>query len=151
MIQEKQKQSSILQHQKPEDKNLQALMTRSHLMHFIPEDIEVLSNMKTFAKDKNILNFIEIYASFSNSLNLRCYKRAEELKNAGLNWKSSIINDLKVDSDLLAIHNLLIKYKTNTEREKHFKGSRMTFYRKLKILLSKNPQLKKTYNVGRVK
>src|SRR3989304_793451 len=72
-----------------------------------------------------------------------------------------LMNDLKPEdknlqalmtrSDLLEIHNLLVKYKTNTEREKHFKGSRMTFYRKLKILISKNPQLKKTYNVGRVK
>lgn len=141
----------LMNNLKPDDTNLQALMTRSHLMHFIPEDIEVLNNIKTFANDKIILDFIEIYASFSNSLNLRCYKRAEELKRAGLNWQSSIINDLKVDPDLLEIHKLLTKYKTNTEREKHFKGSRMTFYRKLKILVSKNQQLRNKFNIGRVK
>ena len=141
----------LMNEMKPEDRNLQALMTRSHLMHFIPDDIEVLNNMRTFANDEEILDFIKIYASFSNSLNLRCYKRAEELKNAGLNWKSSIINDLKVDPDLLEIHHLLKKYKTNTEREKYFEGSRMTFYRKLKILVSKNPELKNKFNLGRIK
>ena len=126
---------------KPEDRNLKALMTRSHLVHFVPEDTEILSNMKEFGEDKAILDFIEIYASFSTSLNLRCYKRAVELKDSGLDWKTSIVNDLNVDLHFLEIHKLLKKYKTNKEREKHFSESRATYYRKLKYLLSKNPQL----------
>jgi len=127
----------------PEDSNLKALMTRSHLINFKPSDMEVLDNMKTFADDKAILKFIEIYAPFSSSLNLRCYKRAVELKDSGLDWKRSIVDDLQVDSHLLEIHNLILKYKANKERELKFSGGRATFYRKLKILLSKNPQLAK--------
>lgn len=133
----------LMNDMKPEDRNLQALMTRSHLVNFIPADTEILSNMKTFGNDKEILEFIGVYAPFSSSLNLRCYVRATELKESKLNWKSSLINDLKVDPDLLQIHKLLTKYKTNIEREKHFSESRATFYRKLKYLLSKNPQLAK--------
>jgi len=125
----------------PEDANMKALMTRSHLINFKPSDLEVLNNMKTFATDKQILNFIEIYAAFSSSLNLRCYKRAAELKDSGLNWKRSIVNDLDVDEQLLEVHELLLKYKTNIEREKRFSGGRATFYRKQKLLLSKNPML----------
>lgn len=127
----------------PEDLNLRALMTRSHLVNFVPEDTEILDNLKTFGKDKEILDFIHVYAPFSSALNLRCYVRAVELKESKLDWKMSIVNDLKVDPQLLEIHKLLKKYKTNIEREKHFSESRATFYRKLKYLLSKNPQLAK--------
>jgi len=125
----------------PEDNNLRALMTRSHLVNFVPDDIEILDNMKTFGKDKEILEFIGVYAPFSTALNLRCYVRAAELKASGLDWKLSIVNDLKVDARLLEIHKLLKKYKTHPEREKHFSESRATYYRTLKTLLSKNPQL----------
>jgi len=128
---------------KPEDLNLKALMTRSHLVNFIPQDVEVLNNLRTFGTDKEILNFIEIYAPYSSALNLRCYVRAVELKNSKLDWKISIINDLQVDAHLFEVHKLLKKYKTNAEREKHFSMSRAEYYRTLKTLLSKNPALSK--------
>lgn len=127
----------------PEDANLKALMTRSHLVNFVPNDIEILANMRTFGIDKEILDFIEVYAAFSSALNLRCYKRAVELKDSKLDWRGSIVDDLKVDVQLLEIHKLLGKYKTDKERELHFSDSRATYYRKKKLLLSKNPKLEK--------
>lgn len=127
----------------PEDLNMKALMTRSHLINFKPSDMEVLDNMKTFATDEAILKFIEIYAPFSTALNLRCYKRAVELKESQLDWKRSIVDDLNVDSHLLEIHNLLLKYKSDKDREHKFSGGRATYYRKKKLLISKNPQLAK--------
>lgn len=133
----------LMNDMKPEDKNIQALMTRSHLISFIPPDTEVLDNMKQFGKDKAILDFIGIYAAFSTALNLRVYSRAVELKNSKLNWKKSIVNELNVDSQLLEIHDLLLKYKSDKEREPMFSGGRATYFRKKKLLLSKNPQLAK--------
>lgn len=128
---------------RPEDPNLKALMTRSHLVNFIPKDTEILDNLKTFGTDKEILNFIEIYAPYSSALNLRCYVRAVELRESKLDWKTSVINDLDVDVQLFEVHNLLKKYKTQAEREKHFSMSRAHYYRTLKNLLSKNPALAK--------
>jgi phage regulator Rha-like protein len=125
-----------------DDKNLRALFTRAHVLHFDPVDIEVLNNMKTFADDKTILNYIHNFAPFSKSLNLRVYKRAEELKKSGLPWQQEIIESLDIDLNLYNVFNLLKKYKTDKEREKEFDGSRTTYYRYKKLLLSKVPELK---------
>ena len=125
----------------PADPNMKALMTRSHLVNFTPPDVEVLANMRTFGKDKEIFDFIGIYAPFSEALNLRCYKRAVELKDSGLDWKASIIDDLKIDPQLLEIYKLMKAYKTDKERVSHFTDSRPTYFRKKKFLLSKNPHL----------
>jgi len=124
-----------------EDKNISALLTRSHLVNFIPNDLEILKNIKAFGEDNEIIKFIEIYAAFSNKLNLRVYKRAVELKDSKLDWQRSIVNDLQVDEKLLEMYKLLKKYKTDKEREKHFSESRATYYRCKKKLLSKNPTL----------
>lgn len=127
---------------RPEDPNLKALMSRSHLINFTPPDIEILNNIKTFGDDKEILDFISLYAHFSKKLNLRVYKRALELKEAKLDWHSTVINELEVDPYLLEVYQLLTKYKTDKERDIKFSGGRATYYRKKKLLLSKNPQLK---------
>jgi len=126
----------------PKDPNLKALMSRAHLINFIPSDTEILANIRTFGEDKEILDFISVYAPFSKTLNLRVYKRAIELKEAKLDWHSTIINELNVDPLLLEVHQLLSKYKTDKERDKKFSGGRATYYRKKKLLLSKNVNLK---------
>ena len=127
----------------PDDNNMKALMTRSHLIHFLPPDVEILRNLRTFGNDRKVLEFIKIYTPFSTALNLRVYKRAIELKESGLDWKKSIISDLNVDQHLLEIYNLLQTYKTDKERELKFSSGRATYYRKKKFLISKNPQLSK--------
>lgn len=124
-----------------DDKNVRALLTRSHLVNFVPNDVEILKSIKKFGEDKEIIKFIEIYAHFSNKLNLRVYKRAIELKESGLDWQRSVVNDLKVDEKLLEIHNLIKTYKTDKERENHFSESRATYYRYKKLLVKKNPSL----------
>lgn len=126
---------------KEEDPNMKALLTRSHHLQFEPSDKEILKTLKTFANDKEILKFLEIYVPFSTSLNFRVYKRADELKRSGLDWHSSIVDDLHVDPQLLEIYQLIKKYKTDKERERAFSDSRATYFRKKKYLLSKNPQL----------
>ncbi len=128
----------LMNDMKTEDKNLNALLTRAHLINFNPPDTEVIRQMKTFADDKEILKFIELYAPFSKTLNFRTYKRAVELKSVRLDWKQEVINELNVDQRLFEIETLLRKYKTDQDREKHFSDSRATYYRYKKIFLSKN-------------
>lgn len=129
---------------KTKDKNLNALLTRAHLVYFDPPDTEIIRHIQTFGKDKEVLKFIHLYAPFSKSLNLRIYKRASELKQAGLNWKQDIINELDVDQRLFEIEKLLRKYKTDQEREKHFSSSRSTYYRFKRLFLAKNPIIETT-------
>lgn len=128
---------------KTDDRNLNALLTRAHLIEFDPPDTEIIRYLKTFGQEKNILEFIELYAPFSKTLNLRVYKRATELKEAKLDWTADIVNILDVDSRLFEIATLLKKYKTDKEREKHFSESRPQYYRFKRLFLSKNPEYDK--------
>ncbi|MCP6727388.1 MAG: hypothetical protein KJI69_05265 [Patescibacteria group bacterium] len=131
---------------KTDDKNLNALLTRAHFINFDPPDTEIITHMKTFGKDKDILKYIETYAPFSKTLNLRVYKRAVELKEAGLDWKEEIVNELNIDTRLFEIERLLRKYDTDIEREEAFKDSRATYYRFKKLFLAKNPNYIRTIN-----
>ena len=134
---------------KTDDKNLDALLTRAHLIIFDPPDTDVIRHMKTFGKDNQILDFIETYAPFSKSLNLRVYKRAVELKEAGLDWRDEVVNELKIDNRLFQIESLLRKYDNDKDREEHFVDSRATYYRYKKLFLAKNPSMIRTINKER--
>ena len=126
----------------PQEPNVKALMSRAHLINFDPPDTEILEYLKGWAVDLSILKFIEKFAPFSKSLNLRTYVRAKELKNSKLDWKQEIINVLDVDVRLFEIQKLLKKYKTDKERFEEFNkrglGSRMTYFRYKKLYLYKN-------------
>ena len=128
---------------KTEDKNLDALLTRAHLVYFNPPDTEIIRHLKTFGAEKEILSFIEKYAPFSKTLNLRVYVRATELKEAKLNWKEEVVNELAIDLRLYEIEQLLLKYKTDKEREGHFSESRSSYYRFKRTFLLKNPDYEK--------
>jgi hypothetical protein len=128
---------------KTDDKNLDALLTRAHLIYFNPSDIEVINYLRTFGNDEEILDFIQRFAPFSKTLNLRVYARALELKESNLDWKQEIISELDIDFRLFEVENLMRKYKTDQEREKHFTESRSTYYRFKRVFLSKNPDFEK--------
>lgn len=128
------------------EKNLDALLTRAHLVHFNPSDVEILKELKRFAQDKLIVDFIELYAPLSKQLNFRVYKRAEELKNSELEWKTVVIDELGVDKRLFEIEMLLRTYKTDKEREQNFSESRANYYRFKRLFLAKNPKYGKNRN-----
>lgn len=125
---------------KTDDKNLDALLTRAHLIYFNPPDTEIMRHLKTFGEDDEILDFIQTYAPFSKTLNLRVYTRAVELKKVKLDWKQEIANELNIDKRLIEFEDLLKKYDTDKEREQHFSESRSNYYRIKRIFLSKNPE-----------
>ena len=129
---------------KTDDKNLNALLTRAHFINFDPPGAEIIRHIKTFAEDKEIIEFLELYAPYSKTLNLRVYVRANELKQSKLDWKQEVINELKIDPRLLEIEKLIRKYKTDKERETKFSESRSQFYRYKRLFLSKNEKFEKT-------
>jgi hypothetical protein len=122
------------------DANLDALMTRAVVVNFIPSDKEVLDFLKTFADDMEILKYIEKFIKFSTKFNFRIYCKALELKLSKLDWRKEILNSMEIDMRYSEIENLLTKYKTDSQREKHFDGSRATYYRYKKIYQQKIKQ-----------
>jgi hypothetical protein len=118
-----------------ENNSLKALLTRAHLIYFDPTPGEIINYMQSYAKDKNILDFIEKYSQFSNTLSLRTYEKAKELKESKLNWQDEILTSMEIDKRLFEIDILLKKYKTDKLRITHFSGSRMTYYRYKKKFL----------------
>lgn len=130
------------------DTNLNALLTRAHFLNFEPNNLEILKHMRTFSEDTEILDYIENHIAYSHltkTLNLRVYKRATELKNAKLDWKEEILNELKIDGRLLEIEVLLKKYKTDIERAENFSKSRSTYFTYKNTLLRIKPELAKKY------
>ena len=129
---------------KTDDKNLNALLTRGHLINFDPPDTEVIRQISTFAEDKEVVNFIKRYAPFSKSLNLRLYKRAVELKNSGIEWEGTILNELKIDNRLYVIEQLLKNHRSDEKRIEKWREiineSRTSYYKFKKKYLLKNPE-----------
>jgi hypothetical protein len=119
------------------DANLKALMTRATVVNFVPPDKEILSFLKTFAKDLEIIKFIEKYIRFSKFFNFRIYRRAAELKNSMLDWKKEIVNSMDINPDFIEFENLKKKYKTEKERSEHFSKSRASYFRIAREIKSK--------------
>ena len=91
-----------------------------------------------------IVNFIKKYAPFSRTLNLRIYKRASELKKSGLDWQSTVLNELEIDNRLYVIEKLLKDYKTDEKRlevwKKKTTKSRANYYTFKNTFLRKTGQ-----------
>jgi hypothetical protein len=122
----------------PDDPQIKAIMSRGHLLYFTPSDQEIYNHMKTFAEDKEILNFIKGFAPFTRNLDLRTYVKAEESKLSGLDWKREIVNETGIDASLLEIKKLLDKKNlTDEQRLKQWSSSRSTYFRYKRLFLSK--------------
>jgi len=130
----------------PKDENIRAVMSRGHLINFSPPDTEILEYLRSWATDKEILNYIGNFAPFSKSLNLRTYVLALESKKSRLDWRAEIVKGLNIDPRLVEIQRLLQKYPSDKKRIEEFEklghGSRLTYYRYKKLFLSKNSQYK---------
>ena len=79
--------------------DMKAVLTRGFFIDFEPSNIEIFEQLKKFAKDKVILNFLENRLKFIHNFNFRIYSKAEQLKNAGLDWKNWIDKEHKVNSE----------------------------------------------------
>lgn len=79
--------------------NVMAFLSRGIFVNFIPNPNEIFSELKTFAKDKNIIKFIEKNIRTLSSINFRVYKHASSLKQAGLNWEKYLLEEFKLRDD----------------------------------------------------
>lgn len=70
---------------KESNNNLKALATRAVTIVFEPSRDEILQQAKQFVDDE-IINHIECTEFVNNDLNFRLMKKAEQLKESGIDW-----------------------------------------------------------------
>ena len=94
---------------KQKDSNLKAVLTRGFHIKFKPSPLEVFNQLKTFAKDTEILNYLYEKLSFIKNFNFRVYELCLQLKLSGMSWKNYLnkefINDFETEilKDLLKL------------------------------------------------
>jgi hypothetical protein len=108
--------------------NIAALKTRAMVVQFAPPAHEVLAKTKTFAHDAEIVAFLEQFHEHLPELTLRTYRMLEELKAAGMDWRRYALDESNMPPKVLEIADLLVRYTTDTERLKHYSGSRRDYY-----------------------
>jgi hypothetical protein len=108
--------------------NIAALKTRAMVIRFEPSAREILAKMKTFAKDAEIVGFLEQFADSLPELTLRTYRMLDELKHAGMDWRKYALDESNIPPKVMEIAELLVRHATDTERLKHYSGSRRDYY-----------------------
>jgi len=97
----------------PRDAHLKAILNRGHVIRFEPNGNEICNYLSSWAKDKEILNFIK--GCQNNNLTLRTYVKALEEKQAGLNWRALVIGDLEIKNK--DVVKSIARIKNVTERQ----------------------------------
>lgn len=108
--------------------NVAALKTRGMVVEFRPPTTEILGKIKTFARDKEILAFLERFHECVQEFSLRTYGMLEDLKKAGLDWKRYALDECDIPSKVVEIADLLTSFDNDGDRVKHYSGSRRDYY-----------------------
>jgi hypothetical protein len=108
--------------------NVAALKTRATVVRFVPPSMEILTKIKTFATDGDIVEFLEQFHDCISDFSLRTYRTLEDLKAAGLDWKKYALQETDVPPKVFEISDLLVRYDTDIDRIRCYSGSRRDFY-----------------------
>lgn len=93
----------------PENVHVKALLTRGFFIHFVPEKKEVFRVLKSFAEDKEIVNYLWGMLGKIKDFNFRIYEMCLDLKNSGQDWKTWLnieYNDDKIERLLYEIKDM---------------------------------------------
>jgi hypothetical protein len=104
------------------DKGMLAFLTRGVHLYFDPTTEELLTTLRSFAKDTTILIYLEHLARVGVILDLRKYIVAKELREAKLDWKKYLTLELRADADLMAALEATQRADTYAMRVKLFEG-----------------------------
>ena len=126
------------------NKDLAAIMDRALVVKFTPTNEEIMNRIKSFAKDEEIVKFLEREHKSADNLSLRTYVKAKEIKEAGLDWKNVLAQELTIPEKFIEMIDLFEDddLASDKERIKEFSGSRRTYYRTKKDFLEKYPKYK---------
>lgn len=125
----------------PQDNaDIAAIESRGHLLYFVPSFVEMHRYAKEFFHDQEIYDFIEKNLPFFETLDLRLYFKAEEIKATGLRtgvkgvWQWYIERQMMSAVKRVALDLLHDKtYVSDNQRAKEFKRitgrTERTYYR----------------------
>lgn len=71
-----------------EDKDMKAVLTRGFHIKFVPDNREVYSALCKFAKDKQILGYLNGMLGRIKDFNFRIYELCLQLKRSGMDWRN---------------------------------------------------------------
>jgi len=134
-------------------KKISALKDRGWHIEFKPNDEEILNKIKeiiplttnklSYEEKLEIFNLIKTYSKFCE-FSLRNFVKGlqlfEECRNKEIDWKSILLNDLKINSKLVLLNNLLENHKQDKDRIEEWgkKGfSKRSFYDYKNLLVQK--------------
>ena len=106
--------------------NLKALLTRFLVVRFVPSRLEVMRQLRTFAKEKDVLSEMSRWMSLLRQFNFRMYIHLERMKLAKMNWKDYFYKG--INPRFAEMNHLLSKYKSDKERIKHYSGGKTQYY-----------------------
>lgn len=107
-------------------KNLRALLTRFLIVRFVPSRLEVMNQLRKFAKDKEIVGELSRWLHVLREFNFRMYVHLERMKQASMDWRNYFY--MGIHPRFAEIYALLSTFKTEKERITHFNGGRTQYY-----------------------
>jgi len=108
--------------------NVAALETRATMVRFQPSSVEILAKIRTFAKDGQVVRFLDEFHEAVPSFTLRTYCLLVDLKDAGMDWQRYALQETDVPAKVMEIAELLSRYDADIERVEHYSGSRRDYY-----------------------
>jgi len=134
-------------------KKISALKDRGWHIEFKPSDSEILNKIKeiiplverkiSFEEKLEVFNLINQYSKFCE-FSLRTFVKGvhlfKECKNKEIDWKSILLNDLKINSKLVLLSSLLENYKEDKERVSEWEKegySQRSYYDYKRLLVQK--------------
>jgi hypothetical protein len=108
--------------------NVGALQTRATIVRFVPAGEEIITRIKAFATDDEVVAFLNAHADCQPDLNLRTYGRLAEMKRAGLDWQRYALDEGDTDPKILEIAGLLGRFDNDLSRIAQYSGSRRDYY-----------------------
>ena len=134
-------------------KKISALKDRGWHIEFKPNDEEILKKIKeiisgieqkvSYEEKLEVFNLINQYSKFCD-FSLRTFVKGvqlyKECKDKGIDWKSILLNDLKINPKLVFLSNLLDSYKDDKERVSEWEKegySQRSYYNYKSLLVQK--------------
>lgn len=135
------------------NQHVQAIEDRAHLIRFDPSNEEIHKQTSIWFYNQEIYNFIGRHLDLIPDLSMRDYAKANELRNAGLDWKAYLIKRWIKDEFTTQVLLLLSdsSYKTEKERVAEFiertGACRATYYNVKRRLREGNNKPLQRYKV----
>lgn len=121
------------------DRNVAAVQDRGHVIRFEPTAAEVHREVQSWFRDKEIYDWYGEHLALVTAPSMRQYVRAAELKAAGLDWRSIVLQDvLPPTTSLVAQLKADRRLRSEAERVREFArrggGCRATYFNHAKRL-----------------